>query len=436
MSLRNEDGGTRILRIITRLNVGGPAQHVIFLTERLQKAGWTSLLVSGREDENEDSMLFLAQQRGIVPALVPEMGREISPRQDLIALWKILCLLRKFRPQVLHTHTSKAGFLGRVAGWIYRRCHWKGAWAPRPLAVFHTFHGYVLRGYFSPRQESLFLFLERLLGGTANHLITLSQTLKDDLVRMGIAPAGKIHVVPLGLELDRFLAVPQGVPPASPLRKELGLPDEVPLVGIVGRLVPIKDHATFIEAAALLLRTGAGSRSGKAHFVVVGDGELRKELVEKSRALGIGAECHFLGWRHDLAFIYGSLDLVALTSLNEGTPVSLIEAMAAGRPIVSTAVGGIPDMVGDGLSSSMLKKGEPWAGPLAFLTLPGDAQGIACAMGQVLDDPQLGWGMGTRGRMLASRYTIDRLVADLSQLYREVLAAEMPFLDRKNAAMG
>ncbi len=406
----------RILRIIARLNVGGPARHVVLLTEKFREKGWVSELVVGEVGPGEASMADFAASRGIRPIKFDALGRELHPVRDLIIVWKIFRLMRRLRPDIVHTHTAKAGAVGRFAAFLYRRLHWRGLWSPLPLQIYHTFHGHVLHGYFSPLKERVFRFIERALARASTRLITLSPFLRDELAVFRVAPKDKICVVRLGIELDSFLERPEKVSGTSALRRELGLDADTPLVGIVGRLVPIKDHTVFLEAASILVRKKEGSRASSAHFVIVGDGELRGSLEARASELGIGGRCHFIGWRSDLAEIYETLNLVALTSRNEGTPLSLIEAMAAGRPVVSTRVGGVPDLVGD--SKDGIPEGEFRKVPVGALARPQDPAGFSSAMAYLLEDAAGSAGLGRAGRgRVREQYSIDRLVTDLESLY-------------------
>lgn len=381
----------RVMRVIARLNVGGPAVHVILLAERLGPPRFASTLVCGQIGPHEGDMSYLARARGVQPVVIPQLGRELSPLRDTITLWRLWRLMRAARPHVVHTHTAKAGFVGRVAARL--------AGVP---AVVHTFHGHVFHGYFSPAKTRLFIALERFCARLSSRVLTVSERLKDELVAYGIAPAEKISVVPLGLDLAPFAETPRG---AGQLRRELGLSRDAPLVGIVGRLAPIKNHRLFLEAAAQI--------EPGAHVAIVGDGELRADLEAQAAALGLADRAHFLGWRRDLPAIYSDLDALVIASDNEGTPVSLIEAMAAGAPVVSTAVGGAPDLIDDGRTG--------------LLVPPGDAPTLAAAINRLLHDPAGARSLAEAARPLAlARFGIDRLAADLSALYADLLQVSLP----------
>ena len=401
----------KILRVIARLNVGGPARHVIYLSERMNDASFQTLLVKGSEAEAEGSMEPLARSRGVEPHLIRELGREISPFDDLIAFFKLYRLLLREQPHILHTHTAKAGTLGRLAALLYRI---SSLTAKRPrLLVYHTFHGHVLRGYFGKCKSLLFRVVEGFLAASTTRVITLSAALREELVALGIAKRERIAVVPLGLELDSFLEV-EGQD--GGFRSELGIPASAFLVGIVGRLVPIKDHRTFFRAARNLLGGGVD-----AHFAVVGDGELKGELEAEVVSLGLESRVHFTGWREALPILYADLDVVALTSKNEGTPVSLIEALAARRPVVAAAVGGVPEILGKlegGPKMSSESSGGVEEGERGLLVPPGDPLALAEAIRRVREDPEGVSRKAEAGRsFVRDRYHVDRLVHDLKRLY-------------------
>lgn len=398
----------RILRVIARLNVGGPARHVIYLCERMNNARFQTLLVKGSEAEGEGTMEPLARERGVRTHFIPELGREIHPFDDWVAFVKLYRLLLRERPHILHTHTAKAGALGRLAALLYR--FFPPTARRRSLRVYHTFHGHVLEGYFGRWKSLLFRAVEAFLAATSTRVITLSPALREELSALGVAKKGRIAVVPLGLELGPFLKV--GGRDGS-FRSELGVPASAFLVGIVGRLVPIKDHGTFLQGARALLEGGID-----AHFAVVGDGELKGALEAEAFRLGLKGRVHFAGWREDLPPLCADLDAVALTSRNEGTPVSLIEALAARRPVVATAVGGVPEILG---RSSQGGKGPPVGVEEAergLLIPPGAPLLLAEALRRVQGDPAGASRRAEAGRaFVRERYDVTRLVEDLTQVY-------------------
>jgi glycosyltransferase involved in cell wall biosynthesis len=381
----------KILRLIARLNVGGPAIHVVLLSAGLDRKHFQTLLVSGRENLGEGSMLDYALARGVRPLIIPHIVGEFSlgPR-EIKALIQLTQLMRQERPDVVHTHTAKAGFLGRLAARL----------AGVPVIV-HTFHGHVLHGYYGPMKNQLLRRMESLLARITDSLITVSDRVKQDLVAYNVAPAEHIRVVPLGLELDAFL---NAVAVAGAFRRGLGLHGGERLVGIVGRLFPIKNHRLFLEAAALVAQQEPSVR-----FIVVGDGVLRPELERRSGDLGIADRVIFTGWRRDLPAIYADFDVLAVTSHNEGTPLSAIEAMAAGCPVVATRVGGLPDLIRDGETGCLVP--------------PGDAQALAESLLRLLRDRETARRLGqTAQTVVRERFAAPRLVGDMERLYLEFLA--------------
>ncbi|HYK91721.1 MAG TPA: glycosyltransferase family 4 protein [Acidobacteriota bacterium] len=382
----------RVVRIFSRLNIGGPSIHVILLTARLDAARFETTLMVGQESPGEGNMADLALRCGVTPIKIPSLGREISPWSDLWTIYVLWRYLRRMRPHIVHTHTSKAGFSGRIAAWL----------AGVPVVV-HTFHGHVFEGYFGPLLSKFFIALERILALRSNRIIAISESLRRDLAGRRIAPREKLEVVALGLDLDPFLAVEgrSGV-----LRAKMRISDDAPLIGIIGRLVPIKDHATFLEAAARAIMTRRDMK-----FAVIGDGELRSSLEARARALRLDEKVYFAGWEKDLAPIYADLNLVVLSSRNEGTPVSIIEGSAAGRPVVATCVGGVPDMIQDG-----------WNG---LLVPPGDPEALASAMIRVIENPAMAATFAQRSRKKFSEiYSVARLVSDVELLYIRLLGAK------------
>jgi glycosyltransferase involved in cell wall biosynthesis len=377
----------RVLRLFSRLNIGGPSLHVILLSQGLRPLGYETRLVVGRESPREGNLLALAAERGVACETMAGLGREIAPLRDIVALAGLVRLMRAWRPEIVHTHTAKAGLLGRLAA--------RAAGVP---TVVHTFHGHVLRGYFSPPKQALFRGLERVLARAADALVAVSQTVKQDLVELGVAEAPKIRVIPLGLELEPLTrALPRGT-----LRREAGIPAEAPLVGMVGRLVPIKDVPTFLEAARLVR-----ARRPDARFALVGDGEERPALEALCRALGMDGAVRFFGWRSDLPPVYGDLDVVVNASRNEGTPVALIEALAAARPVVATAVGGTPDLLGGGERGRLVPPGEPAA--------------LAEAVLETLSGSEAARRRALAGREhVMSQHSSERLFREMDALYREL----------------
>jgi glycosyltransferase involved in cell wall biosynthesis len=377
----------RVMRIIARLNVGGPAIHVSLLTVGLQDAAYQSTLVTGVVEPDEGDMTYLARDLGIEPVVIPTLRREISPIADLKTLAALVRLMHRLRPHVVHTHTAKAGFVGRLAAAL---CH-------VPVVV-HTFHGHIFKGYFGRAKTLLFIWLERLAARGSDVILTVSQRLKDDLVAYGIAPEEKIKIVPLGLKL---LPLTDLDALRGSFRREGGFSTETPLVGIIGRLVPIKNHELFLAAASQVSRVRPEVR-----FAIIGDGERREVLEALVEESGLAGRVCFAGWRDDLPRIYADLDVVVISSNNEGTPVSIIEAMAARVPVVATSVGGVPDL---------LREGQ-----LGTLVPPEDAGAMAEAILRTLSAP-LQPRLAEAQEWALARYEADRLIADVRQLYDGLL---------------
>ncbi len=379
----------RVLRLFSRLNIGGPAIHVILTTAGLDPERYDSLLVVGREGDREGNFLGMAEAKGIPMKIIPTFGRRIDPLRDLITLVRLVGLMRRERPDIVHTHTAKAGALGRLAARL----------AGVPVVV-HTFHGSVFDGYFGPAVAGFFQWVERMLALGTDTLIAVSERVAADLVERQIAPRNKIEVVPLGLELGRFRDVELR---RGELRRELGLPLQAQLVGSVGRLVPIKDLTTLLNATVELSVT-----QPEAILLVVGDGPERPALEMEAQRLGLDSRVRFLGFRDDLERIYADLDVAVNCSLNEGTPVSLIEAMASGVPVLATSVGGTPDLLEEGR--------------LGKLVPPADANALAGGLAEILSGNGRLAKTATRAqRSVTQRFGIERLLGDLDSLYLRLL---------------
>jgi glycosyltransferase involved in cell wall biosynthesis len=398
MSSLAPDEPVRVLRVIARLNVGGPALHVSYLTRELDRRGYETTLAAGSVGEGEGSMEYVARELGVEPLAIPLLQREISPLRDAATVRHLVGVIRDLRPHVLHTHTAKAGAVGRAAAVL--------AGSARPKVVVHTFHGHVLRGYFTPPVTEAFRQLERRFARVSDALIAVSPEVKADLVRLGVAPPGKISVIRLGLDLDGRIRA--GDDEARAIRARFGIPADGFLVGWLGRMTEIKRVEDLLGALAVLR-----SRGVPADVMLVGDGPLRDELERKSVELGIADRCHFAGFSENVAPFLAAFDTVALTSANEGTPVTLIEALAAERPVVSTDVGGVSDVVEHGVSG--------------FLVPPGDVSAIAGALEQLAESPELRRTFGRAGRAhVLPRYSVPRLVDDIDTLYRTLLREAAP----------
>ena len=381
----------RVLRVIGRLNIGGPAQHAVLLNHGLARLGYETHLVSGALRPEEGSMAYVAERYGEIPLHVPELVTDSSfgPR-DLRAVRTLARIIRRVRPHVVHTHTTKAGVVGRLAAMLMRT-----------PAVVHTYHGHVLHGYFPAWKNRLLHSLEAGLGLMTDRLIAVSAGVRDDLLRYRVSSASKIEVVPLGLDLRPFACAADH---AGALRHELALSPDTFVMAIVGRIAPIKNHALLLRATQRVV-----AMHPDTVLLVVGDGELRRATEHLAADLGLRRHVRFLGWRRDLPAIYADTDLLVVSSDNEGTPVAAIEAMAARCPVVATRVGGVPDLISDRESGLVVSPGEP--------------ETLAHALIWAREHPaDIGrWATLARERAI-ERHSITGLVAAVDRLYQRLLS--------------
>lgn len=408
----------KIVRVIARLNVGGPAKHVVWLTQGLQAPDWDSILVAGTVPPGEEDMGYFAEKMGVSPVFLPEMSREISPK-DLVTIWKLYLLFRREQPDIVHTHTAKAGTVGRIAGLFYR---WLTPQTllgrPRKCKFVHTYHGHIFHSYYSPLKTRVFLAIEKILGSLiTDRIVVISEQQRVEInEEFRVAGSDKFTVIPLGVELSVFHDWKQR---RHLLRDELALqPDDI-LVGIVGRLTEVKNHRLFLDSAALLKEKFDRSTPRKIRFVVIGDGSLRQELECQADSLGLHDDVVFLGSRRDMENVFPGFDIAALTSLNEGTPLTLIEAMANGRPVVSTSVGGVVDLLGPARSTDL---GSSYNLCERGIRVPTEnAEVFASALARLVNDEMLRREMGDAGlQFVNSRYSKDRLLDDVRGLYAEL----------------
>ncbi|MFC1674324.1 glycosyltransferase [Candidatus Omnitrophota bacterium] len=394
----------KILRIIARLNIGGPAIHTILLSEGLDRSRFESILVSGVISKGEGDMSYYADKKQVKPLVVPRLKRELSLFNDILAFRSIYGIIKVQEPDIVHTHTAKAGALGRLAAIIHNLLNPK-----KRVKIVHTFHGHVLRGYFTGFKSRVFIVIERFLGKFTDMLVTVSASVAGELLDLEICQKDKIKVIPLGFELDELLAIPLAENGGS-----------IANIGIIGRLVPVKNHRLFLEAAAILLKDNPVE---KIKFKIIGDGELRENLEDYAARLNLTAQVEFTGWKRELTKLYSGLEVVALTSINEGTPVSLIEAMASGRPIVSTEAGGVRDLLGENLDSAQGKDLKFRIMERGIIVDSKDPADFAAALAAILRDKQLRRDMGLRGREFAARiYSKNRLIRDIQDLYCTLLS--------------
>ncbi|HEU4472371.1 MAG TPA: glycosyltransferase [Flavisolibacter sp.] len=391
----------RVLRILNRLAVGGPVLNATYLT-RYMSPDFDTLLVVGEKEDHEKSAEYLARQLGIDYVTIPGMGRSINPASDYFAYQKLRKLIGSYKPDVVHTHAAKPGALGRLA-----------ASAAKVPAIVHTFHGHVFHSYFNAAKSRFFIGTERYLGRRSHAIIAISEQQRKELVEeFRIAPKEKFRVVPLGFDLDRFQTGQEEK--RKKFRAEFNVSDDEIAIGIIGRLVPVKNHYLFMKAIKHVFdHTGR-----KVRAFIIGDGETRADLENVAKEVGINystersAEHHhplvFTSWRSDVDVINAGLDIICLTSFNEGTPVSLIEAQAANKPIVSTRVGGIADIVLEGET-----------GLLADIQ---DTEGFSNHLLRLVEDDGLRHRLGANSRKhVLERFSYQRLVSDMSHLYHELL---------------
>jgi len=383
----------RIVHVIARLNVGGAALHVLQLAAEQRRRGDHVLVVAGTLAPGEESMEYLAEDLGVTVERLTSLQRELSPARDATVVRELVRILRAERPDVLHTHTAKAGGTGRIAALL--------AGDARPPVVVHTYHGHVLSGYFGRTQEAFYRVLERVLAMRTSRLIAVSTEVRDDLVAFGVAPASRFEVIPYGFDLcGRADGDESG---RERVRAQIGAGASTFVVGWVGRLTAIKRPLDLVRVLAVLRERGVD-----ALLCLVGDGPDRPAVEHLAAELGVADHCHLAGFQKELQDWYAAFDAFCLTSANEGTPVAAIEALAAERPVVATRVGGTEAVVDDGVSG--------------FLAPVGDAAGLAEYLTRLAAGPALREEMGRRGaESVRERYGLDRMVDHVERLYRSLL---------------
>jgi glycosyltransferase involved in cell wall biosynthesis len=388
----------RVARVVTRLNIGGPSIQAITLTRELAARGFSTLLVHGRLGASEGDMTTLLPVTDLRTQAVPALVRPLAPLNDLKALWQLYRTFCRWRPEIIHTHMAKAGTLGRLAGLLYNRTSGR----TQPARLVHTYHGHVFQGYFGSLSSRFFMSIERWLGRHTDAVVAISgQVRKDVLQTYSISDPARTHLIPLGFDLERFFAITAA--DRVHARKALDIPPGAVTITTVGRLTAIKQQTLFLQMAAEVAR-----QNPAALFLIVGDGELRDELQAEATAAGIADRVRFLGWRGDLETVYGASDLFVLTSRNEGTPVALIEAMAAGVPAVSTDVGGVSDVLAGAFPSALV----PF----------GDVPALVTAVNSMVNSQVERASVGALARtIVGDRFDLTRLVADIGQLYSTLL---------------
>lgn len=338
----------KILRIINRFNLGGPTYNAVLLTKFLP-GEYDTMLIGGVPDTHETDSLHIAKKYGVEPMIIPEMSRSITYKNDWAALKKINRIIENFQPDIVHTHASKAGALGRTAA----------RWKKVPVIV-HTFHGHVFHSYFSPIKTRIFIGIERILAQHSDKLIAISQLQKNDLVDVfKIAPSSKVEVIPLGFDLSSFREFT--LSQREKFRNKYALGNKI-AIGIIGRLAPIKNHELFLEMISRLRKENRNIAG-----IIIGDGSEKEQLMRLAQSKGLKiypeanakeADVLFVSWVLNIADALAGLDIVVLTSKNEGTPVSVIEAMAARKPVVASAVGGTPDIISHEFNGFLFESGN------------------------------------------------------------------------------
>jgi glycosyltransferase involved in cell wall biosynthesis len=387
--------------IINRLNLGGPAFHVAILSKYL-KENYEVLLMAGTKDDSEESSDFIVKEMGLTFTSLTEMKRSLNPFRDIKSYREIRRTIREFKPDIVHTHAAKAGALGRMA-----------ALHEKVPGIVHTFHGHVFHSYFHPLKTKIFLAIERYLARRSSAIIAISERQKKELVyHYNLCKASKVHVIRLGFDLTRFRENQEQK--RKDFRKKYFLDDDEIAVGIIGRLVPIKNHSLFITAAANILK----KTKRKARFLIIGDGESKDALMKEAFNRGIDysyypeekrkSDLIFCSWIKDVDVCIAGLDIVALCSFNEGTPVSLIEAQAGDKPIISTNVGGIENVVKDGET--------------AILVNNNDYEEFSDSLLKMIEDDQLRSRLSEKSwEFVREKFHYTRLIREVNELYRGIL---------------
>jgi GT2 family glycosyltransferase len=403
----NSSNLIQVTRIISRLNIGGPSIHCSILTKGLHNTHFNSKLLTGKTPPHEGDMSYLINGNNHSIMSVPELQREINFFYDIIALNKIVQIIFKDSPDIVHTHMAKAGALARTAVFIHNLISHK------KIKTVHTFHGHVLEGYFNPLKSKIFIAIEKALARVTDAIIAISQTQKWELTeKYRLAEANKVHIINLGFDLTRF----HNNFGTGKLRHSLGISDDMLLIGIIGRLAPIKNHRLFLDSAKLI----KGKYPNKSiRFVIIGDGELRESLKSYTKTIGIHNEVVFYGWEKEIEKIYADLDILVLTSNNEGTPVSIIESMAASVPVVTTSVGGVKDLLGR-IESGPSENGDFSICERGIMCPKGNAGAIANGVQYLIENDNRERLVKARDFILKN-YTDTQLIERIENLYTSLI---------------
>ena len=396
----------KIVRIIARLNVGGPARHVVWLNKALQNNEYQSVLLAGKVPDSEENMSYFAAQNAVTPLYIEEMSRELSPK-DAISIWKVFLQLKREQPDVIHTHTAKAGTVGRIAGFLYRWLAWKN------VKIVHTFHGHIFHSYYGSLKTKIFLIIEKSLARFAtDKIVVISRQQFEEIHGVfGVGKKEQFRIIPLGIDLETFA---DWRTKRDILRREVGAADSDILVGLVGRLTEVKNHSLFLKVIKIWQEK---SELPNVKFIIIGDGHLREPLEKEAAALGIKNSVRFLGNRNDTDVFYAGLDIIALTSLNEGTPLSLIEAMANEKPVISTVVGGVKDLLGEITE----QKDGFQVRERGVSVVSGEAENFYKGLLYLANNDKIRETYGQSGKhFVETNYGKARLTADIKNLYREL----------------
>ena len=394
----------KIIHIITRLDMGGSAQNTLLTCRRMARK-YEMVLVHGLSLESNmtdsekaavDAQIESARVNGVRMVAAPSLVRRISPVRDILALCHLIRIIRKEKPDIVHTHTSKAGILGRLAAKLINV----------PFIV-HTPHGHVFYGHFGPWRSRIFMWIEKRFAGFTDQMIALTQGEETDYLNLGLCAPGKLCRIHSGVDIEKFQQQPAS---AVEKKRTLGLDQNHPVVGFVGWLLPVKGPMHLLKAMAAVWPDHADTA-----LVLIGKGDLDSDLRAEALKTGANGRVHFLGWRNDIEEIMPLFDILVLPSLNEGMGRVLVEAMAAGKPIVASNVGGIPDLIEHGVNG--------------LLVPPGDENALAAAIRQFISDPEKAKIMGQRGRERCHQYSLEAMIGKIDNLYEEVLGTRHSLQD-------
>ncbi|MBI3584715.1 MAG: glycosyltransferase family 4 protein [Nitrospinae bacterium] len=405
----------KVAHIITRQDKGGSAENTLLTVLGLNKEKYDVTLINGatlesamsnKERESNERDLKRAEDSGVKIITVDELVRRISPLNDLKAFIRLFSIIREGKYHIVHTHTSKAGIIGRWAAWLCRF----GKLTKTPV-IIHTPHGHIFYGYYGKFLTWIFKVIEQITALVTDMIITLTDREKKEHIDFKIAPPEKFITIHSGIETKRFLKVtPEDT---KRIKKELNIPEDCLVIGTVGRLVEVKGHKYFIQAAKNILNVIARDFSPKAtpslnvKFIIVGDGPLMADLKRDANLLGIADSVIFTGWRNDVSAIISALDIFVLPSLNEGMGKVLVEAMLLKRPIIASRVGGIPDLIRDGENGILINSASP--------------NELAKAIIELLKSEEKRKRMGESGKLIAEFYSDKAMVDKVEKLYESSL---------------